>query len=65
MDKKGNLYAACGDGVNVFTSKGKLIGKIETDFEVTNLCFGGSDKKILFLTGHHALYNIPVLIAGK
>ena len=65
MDAKGNLYAACGDGVNVFTSKGKLIGKIKTDFEVTNLCFGGKAGKTLFLTGHTSLHAVPVLIAGK
>jgi gluconolactonase len=65
MDSKGNLYAACGDGVNVFTSKGKFIGKIATNFEVTNLCFGGEDRKTLFLTGHESLYAVPVLIAGN
>ena len=65
MDIKGHLYAACGDGVNVFTSNGTLIGKIYTDFEVTNLCFGGNDNKTLFMTGHEGLYVIPTLIPGK
>lgn len=54
MDEDGNLYGACGDGVNIFTPSGELIGKIETDFEVTNLCFGGENGTILFLTGHEA-----------
>lgn len=65
IDSKGNLYAACGDGVNILTGKGKLIGKIKTNFEVTNLCFGGEDGKTLFLTGHESLHAIPVLIAGN
>lgn len=65
MDAQGNLYAACGDGVNVFSPEGRLIGKIETHFEVTNLCFGGSDRKTLFLTGHEALYQVPVQLPGK
>lgn len=64
MDEKGNLYAACGDGVNIFTPTGALIGMIETSFEVTNLCFGGSEGNILFLTGHEGLYSIPLLVKG-
>jgi len=44
---------------------GSLIGKIETDFEVTNLCFGGKGGKTLFLTGHEALYSIELLVGGK
>lgn len=65
MDKNGNLYAACGDGVNVLSPDGKLLGKIPTDFEVTNICFGKSDKKTLFLTGHEALYAVELLTSGK
>lgn len=65
MDVEGNLYAACGDGINIFTSEGKLIGKIKTNFEVTNLCFGGANAKTIFMTGHEALYSVSVLIAGK
>ena len=65
MDASGNLYAACGDGVNIFSSVGKLIGKINTDFEVTNLCFGGTDKQTLFLTGHEGLYKVKLNVQGK
>lgn len=65
MDIEGNLYAACGDGVNVFTPDGKLVGKIKTSFEVTNLCFGGNDNKTLFFTGHSGLYSIQLSIQGK
>ncbi|NRB47471.1 MAG: SMP-30/gluconolactonase/LRE family protein [Saprospiraceae bacterium] len=65
MDYAGNLYAACGDGVNIFSPQGALIGKIDTDFEVTNLCFGGPDKQTLFLTGHEALYRIHLKVKGK
>lgn len=64
MDVNENLYAACGDGVNIFHKSGHLIGKINTDFEVTNLCFGGENGKTLFITGHHSLYKVELLIAG-
>ena len=65
MDENGNLYAACGDGINIFTPSGQLIGKIETDFEVTNLCFGGKEGKTLFMTGHEALYSVKLSVKGK
>ena len=56
IDGDNNLYAACGDGVNIFSEEGILIQKIETDFEVTNLCFGENSE--LFLTGHEGLYKV-------
>jgi gluconolactonase len=62
MDTNGLLYGACGDGVNVFTRAGKLIGKIPTAFEMTNLCFGGNDGKALFMTGHEGLFSIQLNI---
>ena len=65
MDRLSNLYAACGDGVNIFSSNGSLIGKIETDFEVTNICFGGQDNQTLFLTGHEGLYKIRLNVKGQ
>lgn len=65
MDQQGNLYAACGDGVNIFSPKGQLLGKIKTDFELTNLCFGGKNKQTLFLTGHEGLYKIDLYVKGK
>ena len=65
MDEWGNLYAACGDGVNIFRQNGEMIGKIDTDFEVTNLCFGGAKGNVLFLTGHTGLFCIQLKVRGK
>ncbi|MEM9361433.1 MAG: SMP-30/gluconolactonase/LRE family protein [Bacteroidota bacterium] len=59
VGEDGNLYAACGDGVNIFSPSGKLIHVISTDFEVTNLSFG-SNNETLFLTGHEALYKATI-----
>ncbi|ORX33988.1 evolved d-pantonohydrolase [Kockovaella imperatae] len=38
-DTKGNLYAGCGDGVQVFNPSGKLIGKIFVGGTVANFQF--------------------------
>lgn len=39
-DTEGNVYSGCGDGVNVWSPGGVLVGKILVDGGVANLCFG-------------------------
>ena len=39
-DLKGNVYAGCGDGVHVWNTSGKLIGKIFVDEGVANFQVG-------------------------
>lgn len=38
-DLQGNVYSGCGDGVNVWTPGGVLIGKIVCPGGVANFCF--------------------------
>lgn len=39
-DLKGNVYSGCGDGVNVWSPGGSLIGKIIIPGGAANFCFG-------------------------
>ncbi|KAK5108320.1 hypothetical protein LTR62_008416 [Meristemomyces frigidus] len=39
VDRKGNVYSGCGDGVNVWNAGGRLIGKIVVPGGVANFCF--------------------------
>jgi gluconolactonase len=39
-DIDGNVYSGCGDGVNVWSPGGVLLGKILVDGGVANFCFG-------------------------
>ncbi|KAJ3555312.1 hypothetical protein NM688_g2648 [Phlebia brevispora] len=41
LDSKGNLYASCGDGVHVWDSTGKLLGKFFLGTVSSNLVFAG------------------------
>ena len=70
FDVNGNLYAAHfgGKAVYIFSPEGKLLQKIETPGnKPTNLEFGDSDYKTLFLTEveTNALYKIRTHFAGK
>ncbi|MBF0522554.1 MAG: SMP-30/gluconolactonase/LRE family protein [Candidatus Omnitrophica bacterium] len=64
-DNKGRLYVAAGDGIQIFSPAGKLIGKILTDSWPTNLCFGGEDGQTLFITARQSVYAIHLKVKGN
>lgn len=58
IDKKGNIYLT-GKGVTVFDKTGRLIGNIAVPENWTaNVCFGGKNRKILYITASKGLYRI-------
>ena len=63
-DVDGNLWLACGDGVQVFTSGGELLGKIHTPEVAANLSFGFSDLQTLFIGASSSIWSIQLNIAG-
>lgn len=62
--KDGRIYSSAGDGIHIFALDGHLIGKILVPETPANLCFGGQDRKTLFITARTSLYAIPLLVAG-
>ncbi|KAI0025573.1 D-lactonohydrolase [Xylariomycetidae sp. FL0641] len=46
-DSKGNLYAGCGDGVQVFNPSGTLIGKIYLGEVSANFNFAGDGRMVI------------------
>lgn len=64
-DEKGNIWSSAGDGVQIFSPEGKLIGRIAVPESPANLCFGGPDGKTLFITARTSLYSIPTHVKGK
>lgn len=64
LDKEGNLYLT-GDGVTVYDSVGKKIEHIAVPEKWTsNVCFGGADRKDLFITASESLYKIRMTVSG-
>lgn len=63
-DTDGRLYAACGDGVQVFATDGQRLGRILVPQVVTNCCFGDEDFQSLYMTGTKALYRIRLKTTG-
>jgi gluconolactonase len=64
IDGKGNIYLT-GKGVTVFDSSGKQIEHIPVEEPWTaNVCFGGKDQKILFVTASKSVYTLKMSVKG-
>jgi gluconolactonase len=79
LDTQGNLWVAAGisaprtanesadvpTGVYVISPEGKLLGRIPIGEDVvTNLAFGGPDKKTLYVTSGKTLFKIQTAVKG-
>lgn len=69
-DEDGNIWAGMGwvgdgyDGVHVFAPDGDRIGHIRMPEIISNVCFGGSRRNRLFMTGSQSLYAVYVETRG-
>ena len=63
-DADGRVWSSAADGVQVFSTQGKLLGKIPVPEPVANLCFGGEDGKTLFITARTSLYAVKTNVRG-
>jgi gluconolactonase len=65
MDNEGNLYLT-GEGVTVFDKEGRQIDRIPVPDEhwTGNICFGGKDRRSLFITASTGLYAIRTRVKG-
>ena len=64
LDDQGNLYLT-NKGVTVFDKSGAKIQHIEVPEGWTaNICFGGADKKLLFITASKGIYGLKMKVGG-
>ncbi len=77
---KGNLWVAAGinkprgnvgesldvpAGIYVISPDGKLLGRIPIPEDlITNLAFGGPERKTLYVTAGKTVYRFPVTVSG-
>lgn len=80
VDMKGNLWVAAGinrprgnagesldvpAGVYVISPAGKMLGRIPIPEDlITNLAFGGPERKTLYVTAGRTVYRFPVNVSG-
>lgn len=69
-DEQGNVWAGMGwvgegyDGVHIFHPDGTRIGQIKMPEIISNVCFGGTKRNRLFMTGSQSLYAVYVETRG-
>ncbi len=69
-DEDGNIWSSAGwvgdgyDGVHIFSPDGTRIGQIRLPEICSNVCFGGSKRNRLFMTGSQSLYAVYVETRG-
>lgn len=64
VDEEGNLYTTGPGGVWVYSPEGTQLARISVPQPPTNVAFGGSEGKTLFVTARPDVYQVPVNVAG-
>ncbi|MGC1902221.1 MAG: SMP-30/gluconolactonase/LRE family protein [Candidatus Acidiferrum sp.] len=64
VDKKGNLYGSGPGGVWILSPEGKHLGTIKIPEVVSNVAWGESDGKTLYITASTSLYRIKLSATG-
>src|SRR5580692_2614016 len=68
VDDSGNLYVANNSdeirAIEVFDAAGELLGRIPFPSAPSNCTFGGADRRTLYVTTLHALYEVRVSTPG-
>jgi gluconolactonase len=64
VDTEGRLWCSAQDGVHVYTSDARLIGKIRIPETVANVAFGGAKRNRLFICGTSSIYAVYLKANG-
>ena len=64
VDKKGNLYGSGPGGVWIISPAGKHIGTIKVPERTSNIAWGDSDGRTLYITASTSVYRIKLKAEG-
>jgi gluconolactonase len=64
VDQRGNIYGSGPGGVWIISPQGKHIGTIRVPERVSNVAWGDSDGKTLYITASRSVYRIRLNIPG-
>ncbi len=63
-DTEGNIWTSAGNGVQVYTPEGDLIGKVNTPKPAANVTFGGPKKNWLFICATDSVHLLHTAVNG-
>ncbi|KAH9888137.1 calcium-dependent phosphotriesterase [Xylariomycetidae sp. FL2044] len=64
-DGSGNVYAACGDGVEIWSPGGVALGLIDVPGGCSSLCFGSQDLSEMFIGAGQRLWRLRLFPVRK
>jgi gluconolactonase len=64
LDVNGNIFTSSEDAIQVFAPDGVLIGRIPIPERVSNCCWGGPERNVLYITASSSLYRITLATTG-
>lgn len=64
VDQQGNIYSAGPGGVWIFSPEGKPLATISMPERVSNVAWGGADRKTLYITASTSVYRVHLNIPG-
>ena len=64
LDEAGNVFTSSADSIQIYAPDGVRLGKIEVPEKVGNCCWGGPDKRRLFIAASTSLYSIELATTG-
>lgn len=63
-DIEGNIYVTGSAGIHVVDPSGRLLGRIHVPDHTSNMAWGGSDWRTLYITARGQAYRLRLLIPG-
>ena len=64
VSDNGYIFATAFDGIHCLSPQGKTLGKIRLPAKTSNCCFGGKDKRELFITCSESVYRVKTHCRG-
>ena len=64
VDTQGNVYSTAPGGIWIFSPQAKLLGKILLPENPTNIAWGDTDYKTLYITTYNSIYRVRLKIPG-
>ena len=64
IDEAGNIYVCTYAGLQIFNAKGEFVGIVNFPVFPVNCCFGGPDRRTLYVVAYGNVFRIRTLVAG-
>lgn len=65
VDGRGNVWTTGPAGISIVSPAGRVLGRVQFSQFVSNLAFGGTDFRTVFITSGSSIYRIDTIVRGQ